>query len=65
MVIFGMDLADWALPGLCCSTASDAVASECNESVLVFFGTATPLAETAVEFDNGLSELVPAMECGR
>ena len=67
MVISGIDFADCELAGLCSSrpAASEWVASERKESLLLLCETALPLAETAVEVNNGRRELLPAKECGR
>ena len=67
-VMFGIDLADCALPDLCIScepVASGIGASDCIESLPLFGPSAGPWGETAVEADKCRRELAPANECGR
>ncbi len=67
-VIFGIDLADCALPGLCISgapAATGVVASDCIDSLLFLWPRTGPWGETAVEADKCRRELAPANECGR
>lgn len=67
-MIFGIDLADCALSGLCGSSApvaSGVVASDRIDSLLVFWPRTGPWGETAVEADKCRRVLAPANECGR
>ena len=65
-MMFGIDFADCALSGLCrssgCSMASDAVASDRRDSLLLLYPNFLSCVETAVEADKCRSELGFAIE---